>query len=454
MSKIEVNAIEPQCGTTLTLGASGDTVALASGASQTGFGRTGTVDWDTTPKTATFTAVSGNGYFCNTSGGVITVNLPAGVAGAIVSLADYAATWQTNNVTVTPNGTDKIGSVNLSVVLNTQGQSVTLVFVDSTQGWINTMDSTSNVRASLPFIAATGGTILTNGDFKTHVFTGPGTFCVSAAGTPAGSTTLEYLVAAGGGNSGSGQVGCTYASGGGGGGGFRLFTIAPGSNSPLNAPAGLTASAQGYPIVVGGGGTYPGTGNNSIFSTIVSSGGGGGGRDPNSGTADGGSDGQAGGSGGGGGDNAASGGIGNNPSVSPPQGNTGGNSTGAGLTGGGGAGGAGAVGNNAGPSTGGAGGIGSYISDTIIGPTAPSYGTPGPVGSTRYFSGGGGGGGGYAPSAGTGSAGGSGGGGCGSGSGQGVVGTVNTGGGGGGARGSFAARAGGSGIVIIRYKFQ
>ena len=38
MSKIEVNAIEPQCGTTLTLGASGDTitVTLASGASQSG----------------------------------------------------------------------------------------------------------------------------------------------------------------------------------------------------------------------------------------------------------------------------------------------------------------------------------------------------------------------------------------------------------------------------------
>ena len=63
MSKIEVNAVEPQCGTTLTLGASGDTVTLGSGASQSGFGRTGTVDWDTTKKTAGFTGVSGNGYF-------------------------------------------------------------------------------------------------------------------------------------------------------------------------------------------------------------------------------------------------------------------------------------------------------------------------------------------------------------------------------------------------------
>src|SRR6056300_61891 len=165
-----------QCGTTITLGASGDTINLASGASQTGFGRTGTVDWDTTPKTATFSAVSGNGYFCNTSGGAFTVNLPAGSAGAIVSLADYAATWQTNTLTVSPNGTEKIGSVNADVSLTTEGQSVTFVYVDSTQGWINTMDSTSNVRGN-EFITATGGTITTCGNCKIHTFTGPGTFC-------------------------------------------------------------------------------------------------------------------------------------------------------------------------------------------------------------------------------------------------------------------------------------
>ena len=71
MSKIEVNTVEPQCGTTLTLGGSGDTVALGSGASQTGFGRTGTVDWQTgTIKTTTFTAVNGEANFANTSGGM------------------------------------------------------------------------------------------------------------------------------------------------------------------------------------------------------------------------------------------------------------------------------------------------------------------------------------------------------------------------------------------------
>ncbi len=51
-----------QSGTTITIGASGDTISLASGASQSGFGRTGTVDWQTSIKTSNFDAVSGQGF--------------------------------------------------------------------------------------------------------------------------------------------------------------------------------------------------------------------------------------------------------------------------------------------------------------------------------------------------------------------------------------------------------
>ena len=108
-STIKVNNIQNQCGaniankcgTTITLGASGDTITLACGASQTGFGRTGTVDWDTTAKTASFTAVSGNGYFVNTTSGAVTMTLPASPsAGDIVAVADYTRTFATNNLTV------------------------------------------------------------------------------------------------------------------------------------------------------------------------------------------------------------------------------------------------------------------------------------------------------------------------------------------------------------------
>ena len=69
--------IVSQSGTTITIGASGDTISLSAGASQSGFGRTGTVDWQTAIKTGDFTAVNGEGYFVNTTSGAITVTLPA-----------------------------------------------------------------------------------------------------------------------------------------------------------------------------------------------------------------------------------------------------------------------------------------------------------------------------------------------------------------------------------------
>jgi len=183
MSKIEVNTVAPQCGTTLTLGESGDTVTLGTGASQSGFGRTGTVDWQTTPKTSTFTAVNGEGYFCNTGGGAFTVNLPAGSVGAIVSIQDYNNTFDTANLTVDPNGSEKIngGTAGGFVVLSTEGEGVTLVYIDSTVGWRSIHQSTfADTGSNALYVAATGGnTTITEGNFKTHIFTSPGTLLCS-----------------------------------------------------------------------------------------------------------------------------------------------------------------------------------------------------------------------------------------------------------------------------------
>ena len=115
MSKIEVDQVDPQSGTTLTLGTSGDTVTIPSGVTitnngtATGFGATGSASWETTVKTASFTAVAGEGYFVDTNGGAITVSLPAGSAGAVVAVKDYRNTFDTNSCTITPNGSDKIG---------------------------------------------------------------------------------------------------------------------------------------------------------------------------------------------------------------------------------------------------------------------------------------------------------------------------------------------------------
>jgi len=184
MSKIEVNTVDVQCGSTLTLGSSGKTVTLATGASQSGFGRTGTVDWCTTAKTSPFSAVSGKGYMVNTCGGAITVTLPSSPsAGDIVSLADYKSTWAVACKGVTlGRGGSKINGACDDATLCTSGQSITMVYIDGTQGWKSVQDSTSDVTGSPAFIAASGGNAtITSGDYKTHIFTADGPLNVTAA---------------------------------------------------------------------------------------------------------------------------------------------------------------------------------------------------------------------------------------------------------------------------------
>jgi len=467
MSKIEVNQISSQCGSTLTIGQSGDTVTLASGATQTGFGRTGTVDWCTTAKTAPFTGVSGKGYFVNTTCGAVTVTLPATPsAGDIISIKDYARTAATNNINFCRNGS-KMDGFCFSDSISTNGDSTTLIYVDGTKGWTSILDNTTNAYGA-KFIVATGGTITTCGNYKIHTFTSDGCFSVSNAGNPAGSTTVDYLVVAGGGGGGYADI-----AGGGGGGGFRMSnsTCMPAPlTSPLASPTGLPVSVQSYPITVGAGGgptTTPGVdntpipGSNSIFSTITSAGGGGGGAENANPVTS--YNGRPGGSGGGGsysGASTSAGGAGNTPPTSPPQGNNGGNNGPAISTspafGQGGGGGAGAVGCNGTSTTAGNGGIGSYVLATGF---AGANGTPGPVCGARYFAGGGGS---SIESCspvtpGSGGAGGGGSGGKASPNIVAVSGTTNTGGGGGaGENGpsALASGAGGSGIVIIRYKYQ
>ena len=259
-------------------------------------------------------------------------------------------------------------------------------------------------------IKATGGSVKFDGTYVTHTFNTSGSF------TPTTNLLVDYLVVAGGGSGG------TYAGGGGGAGGFK--TSLGGSRLSLTGNAG-------YTVTVGAGGAassgFGNNGSNSAFSIITSTGGGGGAGNT------GGTVGGSGGSGGGGtGTTAvAAGGAG-----TAGEGNNGG-SSGGGSGGGGGGGGAGAVGANATPG-GGNGGDGGVGLTSLI------------SGSSVYYAGGGGG---------AGTSGGSGSGGLGGG-GKGnvyqgvnaVAGTVNTGGGGGGDWVGLTGAAGGSGIVIIRYK--
>ena len=463
--------IVSKCGTDVTLGASGDTVALAAGASQTGFGRTGTVDWQTGDiKTGDFTAATGKGYFVNTTSGTITATLPASpTAGDIVGLKDYALTFDTNSMFIGRNSEPINGTTGTTLEISTEGATIMLVYVDGVKGWIPTQDDASALIPVTPaYVVATGGTpcagaiVCTN--YKIHTFTGPGTLAVSCGGNAAGSNVVDYLVVAGGGAGGTSNGG----GGGGGAGGFRLSNstcMSAPLTSPLATPTAAPVIATPYPITVGGGGTpvtgapapgiKGGSGNTSTFSTIDSAGGGGGGGSDANCTGPG-IDGGSGGGAGGQllGTNTA--GAGNTPPTNPAQGEPGGTSTppGGGNTGSGG-GGAGAAGSDSTPpAIAGPGGVGSYVVQTGFG---GCYGTPGPVPSTRYFAGGGGANteNGPAPAQG---AGGAGGGGAGAQTGSSATaGGCNTGGGGGGIDTSpygQTSGAGGSGIVIIRYKFQ
>jgi hypothetical protein len=476
MSEIKVNKISPRtaCGTT-TLGDSGDTFTIPAGVSITnsgtasGFGATGAVSWNTTVKTGDFTAVAGEGYFVNTTSGAITVTLPSSPsAGAVVGFKDYAKTWDTNNCILNRNS-EKIGGSTNNATLSTEGLAVTLVYIDSTQGWLVTDDGLQSQADTNPFMVATGGTITCCGNFKIHTFTGPGTFTVCKTATCAANNVVDYLVVAGGGSGGMADIG-----GGGGAGGFRmsndLCMPAP-TTSPLANPTGITITATAFPITVGAGGAgtaspssgaVSNSGGVSTFSTITSAGGGGGGAAGNPSPSPTNGGGLTGGSGGGAGYRCNTGAAGNTPPVSPSQGNNGGNSSptpGAPSWGQGGGGGAGAVGGNGTTTAGGVGGIGSFVSPTMAG----SNGTPGPVGSTRYFAGGGAGAVDNSTPGRAGALGGSGGGGRGFATDacqQATDGTANTGGGGGGSdegnpgTPGKGSGAGGSGIVVIRYKFQ
>ena len=298
---------------------------------------------------------------------------------------------------------------------------------------------TITVQEPAAYVAASGGTTTNSGDFRIHTFTGPGTFTVTSAGNSAGSNSIEYLVVGGGGAGGGDRAA------GGGAGGLR-------SNFPSPATGGFPVSVTSYPVSIGGGGggvgdnTRGNSGSDSVFSSITSTGGGGGASSIGS------TSGLSGGSGGGGA-NGGGAGSGNSPPVSPSQGNPGGTNSAplpANQAGGGGGGGHAQTGGNGSPGAGGNGGNGSPFPSAFVGPAGSPAG---------YFAGGGGGGR-------DGRSGGSGGtGGLGGGSaGQSLAspgtpttpGAANTGGGSGGTGVDPPAASGngGSGIVILRYKFQ
>ncbi len=367
------------------------------------------IAWQSSVKTSGFTATAGEGYFCNTTSSAFTVTLPATpTAGQQVAVVDYAGTFDTNALTISPNG-NKIEGATDNLKLSGEREGVLLVYIDSTQGWLATSGINEGTDALQPL-----------------------------------TYSVDFLVIAGGGG-GGGQPG-SGGSGGGGAGGYRNSFSTETSGGNGSSESSLTFSAGVvYTITVGAGGasgTTPSTrGTNGVdssisgtgISTITSSGGGGGGaRGGNI-------DGLAGGSGGGGANNFSSvSGTGAGGAGTANQGFAGGLDSNVGG-GGAGGGGASAVGQdatgNTNPGRNGGAGLASSITGSSVsrggggGGGAGGAGNPGGTGGT----GGGGAGASQNPNA------------------NAVAGTVNTGGGGGGSNNNAeAAAAGGKGVVILR----
>jgi hypothetical protein len=302
------NLITQTNSTTITIGSTGQTISLASGASSSGFGLT----WNPTVQTTNFTASVGVGYMVNTTTAAITATLPAAPSiGDQVAFVDFNETAATNNIILNPNGL-KIDGVAATSNITNGGEGVTILYSGTTRGWI-------------PVSAANEGTTALLSEFS-----------------------LDFLVVAGGG------AGGLY--GGGGAGGYRTSTQTVRSGTVITVTVGDggvgIASTDTAPRALGSNSSISGSG----LTTITSAGGGGG--SGNTGPAG------SGGSGGGSGRTANPGGSGNTPSTSPSQGNNGGPGSDAPNYGGGGGGGASAVGSAGSGTAGGNGGNGTASSIT------------------------------------------------------------------------------------------
>ena len=93
------------------------------------------ISWQSVVTTNT-TMVAGRGYFIDTSSGAVEMDLPAGSIGDEVSFIDYAGTFDTNALTIDQNGTEKIAGSTDPLTVSTERAANTLVYVDSTQGWL------------------------------------------------------------------------------------------------------------------------------------------------------------------------------------------------------------------------------------------------------------------------------------------------------------------------------
>ena len=166
-SILKVDKLDPQSGTDLEIGSSGDTITIPSGATFTQSGTmnasaitagtiatarlgTGTASSSTVlygdntwgvggttweSKSADFTAAASKAYFCDTTSNNIDVTLPSGVIGDEIHFLDVSGTFDTNDLTIL-YGSSKIQGASSNLDVATERAGFTLIYYNATQGWL------------------------------------------------------------------------------------------------------------------------------------------------------------------------------------------------------------------------------------------------------------------------------------------------------------------------------
>ena len=88
--------------------------------------------------TGATTMVAGRGYFVNTTSSAFTMTLPSSASiGDTISIIDYAGTFDSNTCTIGRNS-HKIQGAAADMTVTTERAAFSLVYVDSTHGWLLT----------------------------------------------------------------------------------------------------------------------------------------------------------------------------------------------------------------------------------------------------------------------------------------------------------------------------
>ena len=273
----------------------------------------GGTSWQSVETGSTFSAVAGNGYPVNTTAQACTVTLPASASvGDTIEFTDYARTWGTNAVTINQNSLKFQGYTSPNPSYATNGQHVTIVYADATQGWVPTEDDAVTMQtpqtSSIEYLCVAGGAGGGYGHFAggggaggylagTQVYTqnnanvitvtvgtgGAGSSSAGAKGTDGvdssiadADTEFATLTSVGGGGAGSRTSGDGAAGGSGGGCGLNSCTGGAGTAGQGYAGGDTDASQYGS----GGGGaseigatvTLGGDGGDGLQNDIVETG--------------------------------------------------------------------------------------------------------------------------------------------------------------------------------------